>query len=914
MALTNRITLRYESGNSTDAPANDDLIRGEVAINTQGGLMWYGNNADPVVATKFNISAFNNDSGFLTADVAVADGGTGASSASGARTNLGLVIGTDVMAHAANNATSSSSNTFTNKTFDANGSGNSLSNVDLANDMTGTLPVANGGTGATSLNDGYVLLGSGTGAITPLDVTAKGSILVGDGTTDPIALAVGGTNDHVLTVDSSTTSGLKWAAVSGGSGEANQTLTTGTGISGANSGSDGNFTMAIDSTVTTLTGAQTLTNKVLTSPDINTPDIDGGTIDGATIATSDITVGSSKTLDVSSGTLTTSAAQKAAIVAGVGANVDIGDNALRAQNLVADSLSDGDVVFAIANGQLSTDSNFSFNNSTDTLTVSKIGAFTATGAIDFDSQNMTNVDIDSGTITGITDLAVADGGTGASNASGARTNLGLGTGAVLDTAAVSNGASTLATGDQIYDHVTSRISGLTSNAGTVTSIAAGAGFSFSTITSSGTIAVDGVLQDLDTLGVPSSDGEFIVATGSGAFAYESGGTVRTSLGLGDLATEDTINNGDWSGTDLAVANGGTGASSASDARTNLGLGSLATASNVNNSNWSGTDLAVANGGTGSSSASDARTALGLAIGSDVMAHAAGNATTSTKLDDFAAPDDNTDLNATTSAHGLLPKLGGGTTNFLRADGSWAAPSGGGGSGLSNIVEDTSPQLGGALDCQTNNISSVGTLGAGGLITAGAGVNSGGNIYSDADNTDYLGLSNAGWARVYGRTFYSHDGGSYGAGVTWNVDWSTSEGPSTLNHNSTGFGGITHNFSTMIDPSDSKLKENIQDFTEGLTLVNKFKPKTWTWKEGSCDGCDTCHMHDTDKINYGLMADDVHEINADYTNIHSTHGTYGEIKGFSEKFTKQWNMIIVKAIQDLSAKNDALEARIAALEG
>jgi hypothetical protein len=47
-----------------------------------------------------------------------------------------------------------------------------------------------------------------------------------------------------------------------------------------------------------------------------------------------------------------------------------------------------------------------------------------------------------------------------------------------------------------------------------------------------------------------------------------------------------------------------------------------------------------------------------------------------KLDDLAAPDDNTDLDATTGAHGLLPKLGGGTTNFLRADGSWATPSGG----------------------------------------------------------------------------------------------------------------------------------------------------------------------------------------------------------------------------------------------
>ena len=50
--------------------------------------------------------------------------------------------------------------------------------------------------------------------------------------------------------------------------------------------------------------------------------------------------------------------------------------------------------------------------------------------------------------------------------------------------------------------------------------------------------------------------------------------------------------------------------------------------------------------------------------------------TGTKLDDLSTPDDNTDLNATTSYHGLLPKLGGGTTNFLRADGTWSAPAGG----------------------------------------------------------------------------------------------------------------------------------------------------------------------------------------------------------------------------------------------
>ena len=43
-----------------------------------------------------------------------------------------------------------------------------------------------------------------------------------------------------------------------------------------------------------------------------------------------------------------------------------------------------------------------------------------------------------------------------------------------------------------------------------------------------------------------------------------------------------------------------------------------------------------------------------------------------KLDDLATPDDNTDLDSSTSAHGLLRKLDNSTTNFLRGDGAWAA--------------------------------------------------------------------------------------------------------------------------------------------------------------------------------------------------------------------------------------------------
>jgi len=62
-----------------------------------------------------------------------------------------------------------------------------LGAVSLADDVTGTLPVGSGGTGATTLTNGGILLGSGTGAITAMAVLADGAMIVGDGTTDPVA-------------------------------------------------------------------------------------------------------------------------------------------------------------------------------------------------------------------------------------------------------------------------------------------------------------------------------------------------------------------------------------------------------------------------------------------------------------------------------------------------------------------------------------------------------------------------------------------------------------------------------------------------------------------------------------------------------------------------------------------------------
>jgi len=48
--------------------------------------------------------------------------------------------------------------------------------------------------------------------------------------------------------------------------------------------------------------------------------------------------------------------------------------------------------------------------------------------------------------------------------------------------------------------------------------------------------------------------------------------------------------------------------------------------------------------------------------------------------DHAAATDNTNHDVSTSKHGFVPKAPGGTTSFLRADVTWAVPSGGGGGG------------------------------------------------------------------------------------------------------------------------------------------------------------------------------------------------------------------------------------------
>jgi hypothetical protein len=102
-------------------------------------------------------------------------------------------------------------------------------------------------------------------------------------------------------------------------------------------------------------------------------------------------------------------------------------------------------------------------------------------------------------------------------------------------------------------------------------------------------------------------------------------------------------------------------------------------------------------------------------------------------------------------------------------------------------------------------------------------------------------------------------------------------------------------------SDERLKENIEEIQNGLALINNLRPVKYTYKSES----------ETPIINYGLIAQEVRPFVEENSNI--VNGQETEDEYLSLEYI-QFVAPLISAVKELSAKNEALEARLAALEG
>ena len=135
-------------------------------------------------------------------------------------------------------------------------------------------------------------------------------------------------------------------------------------------------------------------------------------------------------------------------------------------------------------------------------------------------------------------------------------------------------------------------------------------------------------------------------------------------------------------------------------------------------------------------------------------------------------------------------------------------------------------------------------------------------------------------------------------------------------------------------SDERLKENIADTTLGLDFINRLQPRDFNWKSSYLDTQYSDDIDETAKYKtligntqQGFIAQEVKTAVFDTTGSNNSFGglKIGDITDADKTISsdsddfgrvdyEQFVGPLVKAVQQLSAKIDLLEARVDELEG
>jgi hypothetical protein len=115
-----------------------------------------------------------------------------------------------------------------------------------------------------------------------------------------------------------------------------------------------------------------------------------------------------------------------------------------------------------------------------------------------------------------------------------------------------------------------------------------------------------------------------------------------------------------------------------------------------------------------------------------------------------------------------------------------------------------------------------------------------------------------------------------------------------------------NVQTISSLSDERDKTAIADIPHGLDFINDMRPVQFTWnrRDGSLGA----------KPDIGFIAQELHDVELDHSSSSRTRlVSWANPEKLEADYVRSYP-ILVKAVQELSAKCDALEARIATLEG